>query len=150
MYKWRGRRRKQFLIRRIIGWLRRHGPRLPTGVFDVRPDMADRPDKPYAKSLIFEGPTVWLGRLHCHLSHLQPGAGYAPHADRYDVAIVLLSGSIETGGKVLKERGIAYFGKGEQHGMRNPGSIPATYLVFELAGKARKRKRDPAAAQVSV
>ena len=125
------------MIKALAIW----GRRLTTGAFDVRHLLGSQQAKPVATSLVFEAPTDWFGRLHCHLTNVQPGAGYAPHADRYDVAIVLLAGAIEVGGTVLRDRGIAYFGRGEIHGMRNPDDIPATYLVFELDRKSRKRRR---------
>lgn len=140
MFKWKGPRRF-FAVRRMIKALAFRGRRLTTGVFDVRPLLSEQHSKPFATSLVFEAPTDWFGRLHCHVTHLKPGAGYTPHADRYDVAIVLLGGSIEVGGTVLSDRAIAYFGRGEIHGMRNPGKISATYLVFELDRKSRKRNR---------
>ena len=46
--------------------------------------------------LVFERPTRCLRKLHCHTSTLTPGAGYDPHSDAYDVAIIVLEGEIET------------------------------------------------------
>ncbi len=63
---------------------------------------------------------------------LQPGAGYEPHADPYDVAILLLSGTVETLDRTLTAPGVIYYCAGEPHGMRNVGQDPARYLVFEF------------------
>ena len=67
-----------------------------------------------------------------HLTTLQPGAGYEAHADPYDVAIILFSGEVETVGERVKPLGVIYYSAGELHGMRNVGTVPATYLVFEF------------------
>jgi glycosyltransferase involved in cell wall biosynthesis/mannose-6-phosphate isomerase-like protein (cupin superfamily) len=90
------------------------------------------PRQAFNVEMLFEGPTAFLGNLHAHVSELQPGAGYAPHADAHDVAIVVLSGQIETQRRRLKARSVVYFAAGEQHGMKNSAAEPARYLVFEF------------------
>lgn len=140
MFKWRGSRRLLGLGR-LLKSLAFQPPRLLTSAFDVRPLLESESAKDFSTSLIFEAPTDWFGRLHCHLTHVKPGGAYKPHADKYDVAIILLAGAIEVSGAILRDRGIAYFGRGEIHGMKNPGKEPATYLVFEFDRKMRKRKR---------
>lgn len=81
---------------------------------------------------IMGGATGWLGHLHSHASRLAPGAGYEPHVDGYDVAILMLEGQVETLGQQVGPNGIIYYAAGRKHGMRNIGSIPAHYLVFEF------------------
>jgi mannose-6-phosphate isomerase-like protein (cupin superfamily) len=88
--------------------------------------------KPRDTWLLFEGPTAYLGKLHAHLTELQPGAGYAPHRDPYDVAIVLLEGTIATLGETLSSPAVVYCAADEPHGMHNPGETTARYLVFEF------------------
>ena len=83
---------------------------------------------------VFEGPTRWLRKLHCHMTRLEPGAGYAPHADPYDVAILVRSGELETVGRKVGAGGLVFYPAGEIHGMRNVGTEPAHYLVFEWHG----------------
>lgn len=90
----------------------------------------------FHKKLIFEQATDRLGKLHAHFTTLQPGAGYAPHVDAYDVAILVLSGEVETLGTRVKPLGIVYYSGGETHGMRNVGAVPATYLVIEFHSPA--------------
>ena len=51
---------------------------------------------------IVEQSTAYLGKLHVHLTTMQPGAGYAPHIDDYDVAIVVLSGQVQTLGQIVE------------------------------------------------
>jgi uncharacterized cupin superfamily protein len=109
---------------------------LLASVFDY--DISAVPDnpKPIVQTLLFQQATHYLGKLHAHLTILQPGAGYEPHADAYDVAIVVLSGEVETVGERVTALGIVYYSAGELHGMRNVGNIPATYLVFEFHSPA--------------
>jgi len=83
---------------------------------------------------VFEGPTDCLSKLHAHLTVLQPGAGYAPHVDAYDVAILTLEGTVETLGQVVEPRSVIYYSAGERHDMKNVGAGPARYLVFEFHG----------------
>lgn len=91
---------------------------------------------------VMEGPTEFLGKLHCHLSRLAPGAGYDAHIDGYDVAIIVLSGRVETLAREAGPCDVIYYPAGQKHGMRNVGNEPARYLVFEFHSSAidfRKR-----------
>jgi mannose-6-phosphate isomerase-like protein (cupin superfamily) len=92
---------------------------------------------------LLEGPTTQLGKLHSHLTVLAPGASYEAHADPYDVAFVVLSGTIETIGSTAGPGTVLYCAAGEMHGMRNPGSEPARYLVFEFHPPARGAESVP-------
>jgi len=89
----------------------------------------------FAPRLLFEGPTAHLGKLHAHITELHPGAGYPPHADAYDVAIVVLSGQVETLGQRVEPFSAIYYSAGEMHGMKNVGDTVARYLVFEFHGR---------------
>jgi quercetin dioxygenase-like cupin family protein len=94
---------------------------------------------------VFEGSTENLERLQCHVSTLTPGAGYPPHVDPYDVAIVLLRGEVETLGKRVLEGSLILYPAGEPHGMRNTGETTAEYVVFEFQGRASllRKAADP-------
>jgi len=120
---------------------------LAASVFEYDAAAVPASAKPMTQKLLFQQATHCLGKLHAHLTILQPGAGYDPHADAYDVAIVLLSGEIETIGQRISPLGIVYYSAGELHGMRNVGNGPATYLVFEFhspAAVALKHQRTEA------
>jgi len=95
----------------------------------------------FCSRLVFEGPTVYLRKLHCHTSTLTPGAGYDPHMDDYDVAIIVLEGEVETLGKRVGPHSVIFYRAGEPHGMRNPGETIAKYVVFEFHGSHRKREK---------
>ena len=105
---------------------------LPASIFEHPPMVVPDKPAPQALKLLFQQATDQLPKLHAHLTTLQPGAGYAAHADPYDVAIILLSGEVETVGERVAPVGVIYYAAGALHGMRNIGTVPATYLVFEF------------------
>lgn len=112
---------------------RQEGEELPFTEYDVRgPDEASPAHGGFLPKLAFEGPTGYLSKLRCHVSTLTPGAGYEPHSDDYDVAIVVMKGEVETLGKSVSPHGVIYYASGEPHGMRNPGQSEAKYVVFEF------------------
>jgi uncharacterized cupin superfamily protein len=112
-----------------------------TGLFRFT-DILLAPTKPYQTEKFFEQPTGYLRRLHAHMSSLAPGAGYQPHRDKHDVAIIVLAGEIDVDGKRLAPCGLFYFPAGTLHGMRNAGPSRARYLVFEFhAPEPNFRKR---------
>ncbi|MGE0447096.1 MAG: hypothetical protein AB7P99_17855 [Vicinamibacterales bacterium] len=76
--------------------------------------------------------TRHLAALRSHVSLMSPGAGYEPHADPYDVVIITLDGEVETLGQPVAPRHVIVYPSGSIHGMRNPGTVPARYVVFEL------------------
>jgi mannose-6-phosphate isomerase-like protein (cupin superfamily) len=88
--------------------------------------------RPFHTREVLEGPTSYLGSLHAHVTTLQPGAGYVPHVDAHDVAIVTLSGTVETLGQRVDPMSVVYYAAGESHGMRNIGTDVARYIVFEF------------------
>lgn len=104
----------------------------------------------YAVKRLMQGPTNFLGRLHMHLSVMEPGGGYKPHRDRHDVAIILMSGRLEADGKGVEPFDMLYHAAGERHGLRNAADAPARYLVFEFErpgggpgpGEERASERD--------
>lgn len=89
--------------------------------------------------MVFEGPTAYLRKLHCHITSLSPGAGYDPHIDSYDVAMIVLEGEVETLGRRIEPCGVIFYAAGEAHGLRNPGEVTARYIVFEFHGGRTSR-----------
>lgn len=85
---------------------------------------------------VFEGPTCYLEKLQCHTTILDAGAGYPPHADAYDVAILMLEGEVRTLGKNIKAPGVIFYAAGKPHGILNTSDSPAKYLVFEFHGNS--------------
>jgi uncharacterized cupin superfamily protein len=112
--------------------------RLGTTVADIGGIDAPPSSKPRSVRVLFEAPTAYLGKLQAHVTDLQPGGGYAPHADKHDVGILVFSGTVETVGQTVGPGGSIFYAAGEPHGMRNVGDGPARYLVFEFhRSKAR-------------
>lgn len=109
------------------------GTALAYGLYEYTAQWAAGTDETgFVPRLVFEGSTGYLGKLRCHTSSLSPGAGYEPHADPYQVVIIVLEGEVETLGKRVAPHGVIYYHGGESHGMFNPGMVVARYLVFEL------------------
>lgn len=109
---------------------------LPTSTFTYGDKPVPKGAPAFFTQLIFEQATHRLGKLHAHFTTIQPGGGYAEHVDAHDVAILVLSGEVETVGARVKPFGVVYYSAGELHGMRNVGTVPATYLVFEFHSPA--------------
>lgn len=63
---------------------------LPTSVFHY---LIPKDEKSRWGHHLFKQATNYLGLLTCHVTVLQPGAGYEPHTDPYDVIILLLAGT---------------------------------------------------------
>jgi quercetin dioxygenase-like cupin family protein len=105
------------------------------GQFNILDHLADSDAGPgFCPSLVFDGPTAHLRKLHCHTSVLAPSAGYEPHVDAYDVAIIVLEGEVETLGERVGSTSVIFYPAGEPHGMYNPGKTAAKYVVFEFHG----------------
>jgi quercetin dioxygenase-like cupin family protein len=85
--------------------------------------------------VLIDGPTRYLRKLQAHVTVLEPGEGYDPHADSYDVAIVVLEGEVETIGGRAAPYDVIFYRAGEPHGMRNAGTAAARYVVFEFHGR---------------
>ena len=94
------------------------------------------PAKGYRSKKFFEQPTGYLKRLQAHVTAMENGAGYAPHADAHDVAIIVLSGRVAAADTTLGANNLFYFPAGEMHGMKCVGDGPARYLVFEFHSPA--------------
>ncbi|MEX2127600.1 MAG: cupin domain-containing protein [Xanthobacteraceae bacterium] len=107
-----------------------------TGLFRFSELLTSPPAKAKQSERFFERPTGYLGKLQAHVTVLQPGAGYAPHADKHDVAIIVLSGQVKAADGTLKPHGVFYFPAGVMHGMENVGKDTARYLVFEFHSPA--------------
>jgi mannose-6-phosphate isomerase-like protein (cupin superfamily) len=125
MFKWRG---------TSLGLT----PHAPPGVFFGEGDDSFGANKPLRTKLVFEGATHFLKKLHVHRSVLTSGGGYEPHADPYDVMIVLIQGTVRTMGQTMSAPAFFYHPAGSLHGIRALGDDPAKYLVVEMHGAAAR------------
>ena len=124
-----------YLMFRWQGAAKRKNHPLSFGHFSVSDVLKDSGmDAGFHTRQVFEGPTAYLRKLHCHVSTLSSGAGYSPHADPYDVAIIMLEGEVETLGQRAKPFDVIFYAAGEPHGMRNPAEATAKYIVLEFHG----------------
>jgi quercetin dioxygenase-like cupin family protein len=101
-------------------------------VEDVRHRHIETSPSKFTMQRIFQGPTAMLEKLECHLSFMPPGKGYDEHTDAHDVAIIMLEGEVKTLGKRAVPWDVILYAAGEPHGMHNPGTVDARYLVFEF------------------
>jgi mannose-6-phosphate isomerase-like protein (cupin superfamily)/uncharacterized RmlC-like cupin family protein len=120
MFKWRG--PPSGMERRLDTSIFRFAAAAPAGLATA----------PIAQQRVFEGTSAYLRKLHAHTTVMQPGASYKPHADPYDVAILVLSGEVKTLSRTVRANGVVYYAAGEMHGMANRSDETATYLVFEF------------------
>jgi len=88
--------------------------------------------------LLRERPSRWLRRLQFHTSVLPAGTGHDVHADDYDVAIILIGGTVETLGRTVTAPALLFHPAGALHGMRSTGAEAARYLVIEFEGNRRR------------
>ena len=110
------------------------GGALEFGQFDALDRSIHPGGEGFRLQRLLMGPSEHLRKLECHVSTLASGAGYEPHVDAYDVAIVVLEGEVETLGQRAAAHGVIFYPAGSSHGMRNPTSSPARYLVIEFHG----------------
>jgi len=97
-------------------------------------ELLERGEGDLETAALWDGGTRYLRHFHAHVSALRPGGGYEPHADAYDVGVVVLDGEIETLRERLGRNDVAFYVAGELHGIRNAGAEPALYLVLEFHG----------------
>ncbi|MEW5975899.1 MAG: hypothetical protein AB1898_08855 [Acidobacteriota bacterium] len=102
--------------------------------FDLRNALDAAPGglEHLSRSLIFEGPTRHLARLHAHLSFARPGYGSEPHQDPHDVAVLVLRGSVETTTGRVEAPGVIFHPARKTHFLRNVGEGTAQYLAIEF------------------
>jgi quercetin dioxygenase-like cupin family protein len=116
----------------------KHESVLRSSTFDFdRPEFSSsEASAKFVTHLVFESPTAHLEKLQCHLSILKPDGGYDPHADDYDVALILLSGVVETLGRRVDSPSVVFYSANRTHGIRNTGTSTAKYLVVEFHGSS--------------
>ena len=107
---------------------------LRSSTYDARQALLAMPTRGYETASLFESGTAQLGKLQAHVGRMLPGAGYDPHRDGYDVAIIVFDGAVETLGQRVGPRSVIFYPADLPHGMKNAGDEPTHYLVFEFHG----------------
>ncbi|MHB1348095.1 MAG: hypothetical protein ACYCXK_11470, partial [Candidatus Humimicrobiaceae bacterium] len=98
----------------------------------------------FISKTIFEGQTLYLEKLHCHSSVMNPGIGVDTHFDIYDVVSIMLEGEAETLEKKAVPYDVIFYAAGKPHSIHNRGSNIARELVFEFhTNKAGLIMRNP-------
>ena len=100
-------------------------------------DLTAKPTKTGARRDVFNGPTATLDTFHCHISTLNPGETTgAPHRHPQEELVVVKDGTLEVNidGKVktASTGALIFYAANELENMRNVGSAPATYYVFQF------------------
>jgi mannose-6-phosphate isomerase-like protein (cupin superfamily) len=127
-----------YLMFKWAARVRRTNAQLEFGHFDAGESRFRGTSGPaFDYQLLFEGPTGCLEKLHAHVTKLAPGTDNEPHTHRYETAMVVLDGEIETLGRRVRPHGLVYYAGRVPHGIRNPGGEPARYVVFEFHGHPR-------------
>ncbi|WP_438482987.1 cupin domain-containing protein [Oleiharenicola lentus] len=85
----------------------------------------------------FDAPTRTLARLESHVSTVRAGeASHAPHAHADEELIIIKEGTLEVSiNGVASTAGAGsmfFFASHDLHGMRNPGTVPASYYVIRI------------------
>jgi quercetin dioxygenase-like cupin family protein len=100
--------------------------------FTVPENLDNKDNKAFFAKTLFEGPTLYLNKLHCHNSIINPGGSVKTHTDNYDVFSIILEGEVETLGRKAKPYDIIFYPTGTVHGLYNSEKDKARELVFEF------------------
>jgi quercetin dioxygenase-like cupin family protein len=81
--------------------------------------------------------TATLAKLEMHETTVPPGgAPHAPHRHIHEELLVIRSGTMEvlqgTTTRIAGPGAIVFMASNEWHGLKNPGTTPATYLVIRI------------------
>jgi mannose-6-phosphate isomerase-like protein (cupin superfamily) len=99
--------------------------------------LAVKPTKIGERREVFAGPTRTLASLECHITTVNPGeAPHAAHRHPDEEMLFVKDGTIEvTINGVARPAGpgaVVFFASGDLHGIRNTGTVPATYYVLRI------------------
>jgi len=111
-------------------------PPLASGVFEWG-KLEVKPTKVGARRDVFDAPTATLGSLECHVTTVNPGeAPHAPHRHPDEEMLFVKEGTLDVMiNGVTQKAGpgsIVFFASNDLHGLRNGGSVPATYYVLRV------------------
>ena len=100
--------------------------------FSIPDNLDNQKNKKFLMKTLFEGSTLYLKKLHCHTSVINPGGGIKTHRDIYDVVSIILEGEVETIDKKATPHDVIFYSIGEPHGIYNIGDKIAREVVFEF------------------
>jgi quercetin dioxygenase-like cupin family protein len=119
-----------------------HAPKIGSTVWnwdalEVKPSgVGERRD-------VSRNPTATLEEFECHISTLNPGLpSHPPHRHPQEELIIIKEGSLDVHINGVDHRvgpgSIFFFASYDSHAVRNVGTVPATYYVFNFATAATK------------
>jgi mannose-6-phosphate isomerase-like protein (cupin superfamily) len=84
---------------------------------------------------VFDGPTVTLNEINCHITTLNPGeVSGAPRLHVQEEVTIVKEGTIEATwdghSQTVGPGSVIFFASGATTQLRNPGKVPATYTVI--------------------
>jgi mannose-6-phosphate isomerase-like protein (cupin superfamily) len=87
------------------------------------------------RRIVFDGPTMTLDKINCHITTLNPGqVSGAPRLHVQEEVTIVKEGTIEAtfDGKsqTVGPGSVIFFASGATTQLRNPGKVPATYTVI--------------------
>ncbi len=93
---------------------------------------------------LFDLPTITIERFECHATTLNPGeAPHPPHRHPQEEFLIVKEGELEVflNGKTEKvgAGSLIFFGSNDEHGVKNTGTVPAAYFVFNIFTAATRR-----------
>jgi len=114
-------------------------PMLPSKIYHYR-DLPVKTSGENQSRAVFDGVNHSEIPFELHMTQLGPGmAPHPPHHHVHEECVMLKSGSLEvtiSGNTTRVEAGsIIYVASGEEHGWKNPGTVPAEYFVIALGKK---------------
>jgi XRE family transcriptional regulator, regulator of sulfur utilization len=110
---------------------------LGSSVFPVDSARSRKTSEASSQRSIVDTVTATLSKLEMHETTVPAGgAPHAPHRHVDEEMIVVRSGTIETlmgtEKRTIGPGGVAFFASNQLHGLRNPGTTPATYFVIRI------------------
>ena len=95
-----------------------------------------KPTKTGSSRKFFESPTATLDLLECHVTTLNPGESPHPaHQHPQEELFIVKEGTVEAlvngEWKRVGPGSVVFQASNSLHGIRNTGSVPATYHVFQ-------------------
>lgn len=92
---------------------------------------------------VARNPTATLEEFECHISTLNPGLpSHPPHRHPQEELIIIKEGSLDVHINGVDHRvgpgSLFFFASYDSHAVKNIGTVPATYYVFNFATAATK------------
>ena len=130
----------------VVAFARTETPVMGSSIFDWNSFEAT-PKKTGARRDVFKAPTATLDELECHITTLNPGESpHEPHKHPAEEIIIVKEGTVESlvNGQ-LKRVGpgsVIFQASNQMHSLKNVGSTPATYHVFQWHSPGMLKKKE--------